>query len=139
MILKGSKTEENLKTALMAASLSNRRFMYFAAKADVEGFTQASSVFRATAEAQTGHAQGLLDYLSAGDCVDPQTGLKMGSTIDHLKSAVWGAFKLGEEVYPQMAQVARNEGFTEMADWFETLAKAEKAHGARLQKAMDSV
>ena len=65
MGLKGSKTEQNLKDAFAGESQANRRYLYFAAKADVEGFNDVSAVFRSTAEGETGHAHGHLEYLEA--------------------------------------------------------------------------
>ena len=73
---KGSKTENNLKDAFAGESQANRRYLYFAAKADVEGFNDVSAVFRSTAEGETGHAHGHLEYLEAVG--DPATGLPIG-------------------------------------------------------------
>ena len=68
--LKGSKTENNLKAAFAGESQANRRYLYFAQKADVEGFNDVSAVFRSTAEGETGHAHGHLEFLEAvGDPV----------------------------------------------------------------------
>jgi len=63
MSLKGSKTEQNLKDAFSGESQANRRYLYFASKADIEGFNDVASVFRSTAEGETGHAHGHLEYL----------------------------------------------------------------------------
>ena len=78
MNLKGSKTEKNLKDAFAGESQANRRYLYFAAKADVEGYNDVSAVFRSTAEGETGHAHGHLEYLEAVG--DPATGLPIGET-----------------------------------------------------------
>ncbi len=83
MNLKGSKTEENLKAAFAGESQANRRYLYFAAKADVEGYNDVSAVFRSTAEGETGHAHGHLEYLEAVG--DPATGLPIGETKANLK------------------------------------------------------
>ncbi len=88
MSLKGSKTEGNLKDAFAGESQANRRYLYFAAKADVEGYNDVSAVFRSTAEGETGHAHGHLEYLE--ECGDPATGLPIGSTSDNLKAAIAG-------------------------------------------------
>ena len=88
MQLKGSKTEENLKAAFAGESQANRRYLYFAAKADVEGFNDVAAVFRSTAEGETGHAHGHLEYLEA--CGDPATGLPFGATADNLATAIAG-------------------------------------------------
>src|SRR5580692_11430650 len=135
--LKGSKTEKNLKDAFSGESQANRRYLYFAAKADVEGFNDVSAVFRSTAEGETGHAHGHLEYLEAVG--DPATGLPIGATSLNLKAAIAGETHEYTDMYPGMAKSAREEGFNEIAGWFETLAKAERSHANRFQKALDSI
>ena len=137
MSLKGSKTEENLKAAFAGESQANRRYLYFAQKADVEGYNDVSALFRSTAEGETGHAHGHLEYLE--EVGDPATGMPIGSTADNLKSAVAGETHEYTDMYPGMATDARDEGFEEIADWMETLAKAERSHANRFQKALDSL
>ena len=137
MSLKGTKTEENLKEAFAGESQANRRYLYFAQKADIEGYNDVATVFRSTAEGETGHAHGHLDYMqSAGD---PATGLPIGETQENLAAAVAGETHEYTEMYPGMAKTAREEGFEEIADWFETLAKAEKAHAGRFQTLLDGI
>ena len=133
--LKGSKTEQSLKDAFAGESMANRRYLYFAAKADVEGYNDVSAVFRSTAEGETGHAHGHLDFMD----VDPATGLAIGETSLNLKAAIAGETHEYTDMYPGMARTARDEGFDEIADWFETLAKAEKSHAGRFQKALDTL
>jgi len=137
MNLKGSKTEKHLKDAFAGESQANRRYLYFANKADVEGHPDIAALFRSTAEGETGHAHGHLEYLE--QVGDPATGLPIGPTIDNLKSAVAGETHEYTDMYPGMAKDARNEGFDEIADWFETLAKAERSHANRYQKALDEM
>ena len=135
--LKGSNTEQNLRDAFAGESQANRRYLYFAQKADVEGYNDVSAVFRSTAEGETGHAHGHLEFLK--ETGDPATGLPIGGTGDNLKAAVAGETHEYTDMYPGMAKTAREEGFDEIADWFETLAKAEKSHAGRFQKALDSL
>ncbi|RMG07148.1 MAG: rubrerythrin [Acidobacteria bacterium] len=135
--LKGSKTHENLKYAFAGESMANRRYLYFAKIADVEGYPEIAGNFRETAEGETGHAHGHLDYLKA--CGDPATDLPFGDTITNLKSAIHGETHEYTDMYPGMAKTAREEGFNEIADWFETLAKAEKSHAGRFQKLLESL
>jgi len=137
MALKGSKTEQNLKDAFAGESQANRRYLYFAQKADVEGENDVAAVFRSTAEGETGHAHGHLEFLE--ECGDPATGLPIGGTADNLKASIAGETHEYTDMYPGMAKSAREEGFDEIADWFETLAKAEKSHAGRFQKALDSM
>jgi len=132
--LKNSKTEGNLKAAFAGESQANRRYLYFAQKADVEGYNDVAAVFRSTAEGETGHAHGHLEYLEAVG--DPATGLPFGETHLNLKSAIAGETHEYTDMYPGMMKAAREEGFEEIADWFETLAKAERSHANRFTKAL---
>ncbi len=137
MKLKGSKTQDNLKAAFAGESQANRRYLYFAAKADVEGQNDVAAVFRSTAEGETGHAHGHLEYLE--QCGDPATDLPIGGTRNNLKASIAGETHEYTDMYPGMAKAAREEGFDEIADWFETLAKAERSHANRFQKALDAL
>jgi|TARA_B100001094_G_C18154295_1_gene785504 rubrerythrin len=136
MDLKESKTADNLKDAFAGESQANRRYLYFAQKADIEGAPDVAAVFRSTAEGETGHAHGHLEYLE--EVGDPATGEKMGETEDNLKSAIAGETHEYTDMYPGMARTARDEGFDEIADWFETLAKAEKSHAGKFQRTLDA-
>src|SRR6186713_1581471 len=138
MALKGSKTEQNLKDAFAGESQANRRYLYFANKADIEGQNDVAALFRSTAEGETGHAHGHLEFLEQG-VGDPATGLPIGSSRQNLMAAVAGETHEYTDMYPGMAKIAREEGFGEVADWFETLAKAEKSHAGRFQKLLDTM
>ena len=109
MNLKGSKTEKHLKDAFAGESQANRRYLYFANKAYI------------------------------GQVGDPATDLPIGATRLNLKAAVAGETHEYTDMYPGMAKTARDEGFAEIADWFETLAKAERSHANRFQKALDAL
>ncbi len=135
--LKGSKTEENLKAAFAGESQANRRYLYFAAKADVEGQNDVAALFRSTAEGETGHAHGHLEYLEATG--DPATGLPFGPSRLNLEAAIAGETHEYTDMYPGMAKAAREEGFDEIANWFETLAKAERSHANRYSKALEAL
>jgi rubrerythrin len=135
--LKGTKTHENLKAAFAGESQANRRYLYFAKIADVEGYPEVAGNFRETAEGETGHAHGHLDFLKAVG--DPATDLPMGATAENLKAAIAGETHEYTDMYPGMARAARQEGFAEIADWFETLAKAEKSHAGRFEKMLKSI
>jgi rubrerythrin len=135
--LKGSKTEANLKAAFAGESQANRRYLYFANKADIEGQNDVAALFRSTAEGETGHAHGHLEYLETVG--DPATGLPIGPSRLNLQAAVAGETHEYTDMYPGMAKAAREEGFDEIADWFETLAKAERSHANRYQKALDAL
>ena len=135
--LKGSKTHDNLKHAFAGESQANRRYLYFAKVADVEGYPEVAMNFRETAEGETGHAHGHLDFLKAVG--DPATGLPIGDTLLNLKASIAGETHEYTDMYPGMAKTARDEGFAEVADWFETLAKAEKSHAGRFGKMLSSI
>ena len=135
--LKGSKTHQNLKDAFAGESQANRRYLYFARQADIEGYPDVGGLFRDTAEAETGHAHGHLDYLK--EAGDPATDKPIGSTEENLGAAVAGETYEYTEMYPGMAKTARDENFAPVAEWFETLAKAEKSHAGRFQKALDEL
>ena len=134
--LNGTKTHQNLKDAFAGESQANRRYLWMAKRADVEGYPEIAGNFRDSAEGETGHAHGHLDYLkSVGD---PATGLPIGATENNLKSAVAGETHEYTDMYPSMAATARAEGFGEIAEWFETLAKAEKSHAGKFQALLDA-
>jgi rubrerythrin len=135
--LKGTKTHDNLKEAFGGESMANRRYLYFAKNADVEGYPEVAGNFRDTAEGETGHAHGHLDFLK--QVGDPATGEPIGNTTKNLKSAVAGETYEYTTMYPGMAKTARDEGFAEIADWFEVLARAEKSHAGKFQKLLDGL
>ena len=135
--LKGTKTHDNLKAAFAGESQANRRYLYFAARADVEGQNDVAAVFRSTAEGETGHAHGHLEYMEPVG--DPATNLPIGKTRDNLKAAIAGETHEYTDMYPGMAKTAREEGHDEVADWFETLAKAERSHANRYTKALEAL
>ncbi len=135
--LVGTKTGKNLKEAFAKSSEAHLRYLYFAQKADIEGYNDISAVFRSTVVGATGHAHGHLDFLAeVGDTV---TGEAIGTTADNLKAAIASETSDYTDMYPDMARSARDEGFDEIADWFETLEKAVKSHTGRFQKALETL
>jgi rubrerythrin len=135
--LKGTQTEQNLKDAFAGESQANRRYLCFAREADVEGFKDLAAVFRSTAKGKAGHAHGHLEYLE--EAGDTATGKPIGPSGDIVKAAIASETHEHTDMYPAMARVARQEGFDEIADWFETLAKTGKSHAGRLRKALDAL
>lgn len=127
--LQGTKSLQNLKDAFAGESQANRRYMYFARQADIEGYPDIGGLFRDTAEAETGHGFGHLDFLKS--VADPVTNVPIGNTEKNLKSAIEGETYEYTQMYPGMAKTAREEGFVELGEWFETLAKAERSHAGR--------
>jgi rubrerythrin len=137
MSLQDSKTAENLKEAFGGESMANRRYLYFARVAHNEGHSDVAELFEETAKGETGHAFGHLDFLKAVG--DPATGEPIGDTATNLASAVAGETYEFTAMYPGFSKTAREEGFEEIADWMATLARAEKTHAGRFQKALDRV
>ena len=135
--LKGSKTHDNLKYAFAGESQANRRYLFFAKQADIEGFPEVAGLFRDTAEGETGHAHGHLEYMKKVG--DPATNLPLGDVPQMLAAAVAGETHEYTDMYPGMAKTARDEGFAEIADWFETLAKAERSHAGKFQRALETI
>ena len=135
--LEGTKTHDNLKEAFAGESQANRRYLYFARVADIEGYPDIAGLFKDTADAETGHAFGHLDFLK--EVGDPATGEPIGDTRKNLKAAIAGETYEYTEMYPGFARAAREEGFEEIAEWFETLARAERSHAGRFQKGLDTL
>ena len=136
--LKGSKTETNLKEAFSGESQANRRYLYFANMADIAGAPDVAAVFRSTAEGETGHAHGHMEYLITGGAGEPGTGMPAKSVAEALEAAIHGETHEYSDMYPGMAKEARDEGFDEIADWFETLAKAERSHANKFTKTLEA-
>jgi rubrerythrin len=139
MSLKGTKTEQCLKKAFAGESMANRRYLYFANMADIAGENDVGALFRSTAEGETGHAHGHMEYLIDGGAGDPETGMSAKNVQEALESAVHGETHEYTDMYPGMAKTARDEGYDEIADWFETLAKAERSHANRFTKALNAL
>ena len=136
--VKGSKTEQSLKEAFAGESQANRRYLYFANQADIAGANDVAAVFRSTAEGETGHAHGHMEYLISGGAGEPGTGMPAKTVAEALQAAIAGETHEYTDMYPGMAKTAREEGFDEIADWFETLAKAERSHANKFTKTLEA-
>ena len=136
--IKGTRTEESLKEAFAGESQANRRYLYFANMADIAGAGDVAAVFRSTAEGETGHAHGHMEYLIEGGAGEPGTGMPAKTVAEALEAAISGETHEYSSMYPGMAKVARDEGFDEVADWFETLAKAERSHANKFAKTLEA-
>jgi rubrerythrin len=130
----GSQTHENLLAAFARESQANRRYTWFAQKADIEGYPEAAALFRSVAEGETGHAHELLEYIA--EVGDPASGEPIGETEANFKASVASETYEYTQMYPGFAKTAREEGFDEIADWFETLARAEKSHAGRFAEGL---
>jgi rubrerythrin len=136
--VKGTKTEQSLKEAFAGESQANRRYLYFANQADIAGANDVAAVFRSTAEGETGHAHGHMEYLINGGAGEPGTGMPAKTVAEALQAAIAGETHEYTDMYPGMAKTAREEGFDEIADWFETLAKAERSHANKFTKTLEA-
>jgi rubrerythrin len=136
--VKGTRTEESLKEAFAGESQANRRYLYFANQADIAGANDVAAVFRSTAEGETGHAHGHMEYLIEGGAGEPGTGMPAKTVAEALQAAIHGETHEYTDMYPGMAKTARDEGFDEIADWFETLAKAERSHANKFRKTLEA-
>ena len=131
--LKGSQTEKNLLTAFAGESQARNRYTYFASKAKKEGFVQIADIIEETANQEKEHAKRFFKFLEGGD-VEVQAAFPagvIGSTAENLKAAAGGEHYEWENMYPEFANVAREEGFGEIAKVFEAVAVAEKQHEKR--------
>ena len=136
--VKGTKTEQSLKEAFAGESQANRRYLYFANQADIAGANDVAAVFRSTAEGETGHAHGHMEYLITGGAGEPGTGMPAKTVAEALQAAIAGETHEYTDMYPGMAKAAREEGVDEIADWFETLAKAERSHANKFTKTLEA-
>jgi len=136
--IKGTRTEQSLKEAFAGESQANRRYLYFANMCDIAGAGDVAAVFRSTAEGETGHAHGHMEYLIEGGAGEPGTGMPAKTVTEALEAAISGETHEYTDMYPGMAKIARDEGFDEVADWFETLAKAERSHANKFTKTLEA-
>ena len=135
--LHGTKTLANLQEAFARESQANRRYLWFAQRADVEGHPDAAALFRSVAEGETGHAHGHLEFIA--DVGDPATREPIGDTEQNFRAAIASETYEFEHAYPEYARTAREEGLDEVAEWFETLARAEQSHVGRLRQGLDAL
>lgn len=133
MTIKGSKTEKNLLKAFAGESQARNRYTYFAGAARKEGLEQIGFIFEETANQEKEHAKRFFSYLEGGD-LEIQAAYpagKVGATLDNLKAAAAGENLEHTKLYPEFAQVAKQEGFDEVADQFLRISVAEKYHEKR--------
>jgi len=123
--LRHTRTYDNLTEAFARESQAGHRYLYFAQKADIEGHPELAALFRSVADGEAGHAFGHLDFLAeAGDTT--------GESVANLRSAIAAENYESTELYPGFADIAREEGRNDIAEWFDSLAEAERNHAERL-------
>jgi rubrerythrin len=128
--IRGTRTYENLREAFARESQATHRYLFFAQKADIEGYPELAALLRSVADGESGHAFGHLEFLA--EVGDPVTGAVIGDTEDNLRSAIKGETYEYAELYPAFARTAREEGLDSIAEWFEALARAEHSQAERL-------
>lgn len=122
MELKGSKTEANLMAAFAGESRARNKYTFYAAKAEKDGYKTIGDIFTETAENEREHREIWLKIILGGDIPD---------TLDNLKSAAAGELNEAENMYPNMAKTAKEEGFDRIAKLFEAVGRIEKQHQQR--------
>jgi len=135
--LKGLETHDNLKGAFAEESGAVHRYLYFAKIADIEGYLDVAQLFRDIAEGGLQNTHGNLDFLKLEG--DPDTGLPIGETDRNLAAAIMSETYEYAELYPEMAVKAREDGFPDIASWFDSLAKLKRAHVVRLKAALSAL
>ena len=135
--LMGTKTHENLKTAFAGEAQANRRYLYFSRKADEEGYPEVAALFKGIAEGETAHAFHHFDSMK--ELGDPVTGESVANVKDMLASSVAGETYEYTTMYPTFAKMAREEGFEEIARYFDILTKAEHAHANKFAEALQTL
>jgi rubrerythrin len=131
--LKGSKTEKNILTAFAGESQARNRYTFFASQAKKEGYEQIAAIFDETANQEKEHAKRLFNFLQGGE-IEITAAFPagtIGKTVDNLKASAGGEHYEHTEMYPEFEQVARSEGFADIATVFKSIAVVEKRHGMR--------
>ena len=129
--LEDSRTFENLRTAFFEEASLAFRYRFFAVVAEFEGLDANAQLFKDLAEGGTGNVHGCLDFLRL--IRDPSANVPIGSTLKNTQSVVQSETRQYTEIYPEMARVAREEGFTDIASWFDTLEKLKRGHVQKLR------
>lgn len=129
--LHGTRTVDHLRDAFGRTSRAVQRYTWFAQRADIEGYPDTAAVFRSLAEQASGHALGLLEFLA--DVGDPDSGVPIGETAENLRAALANETRTFSQDDPAAAAIARQEGFHDVAEWFESLARAGQSHVHRLR------
>ena len=140
--LKGTETEKNLLKAFAGESQARNRYTYFASKAKKEGYVQIQSIFEETANHEKEHAKRLFKYLKSGAGLEITAGFPAGtiaSTMENLKAAAEGEHYETTTMYPEFAARAREEGFEDIANTFESIAVAEAYHEKRYLTLMENI
>jgi len=139
--IKGTQTEKNLLTAFAGESQARNRYTYFASAAKKEGLIQIAGIFEETANQEKEHAKRFFKFLEGGEV--SVTGSfpagVIGTTLENLREAAAGEEYEWKEMYPGFAQIAKKEGFNQIAAAFRAISVAEKQHGKRYRTLADNL
>ena len=139
--IKGTRTEQNLLKSFAGESQARNRYTYFASVAKDEGYRQIEAIFQETADQEKEHAKRFFKFLEGGELeitASYPAGV-IGTTAENLKAAADGEHCEAEELYPEFAKVAEEEGFKEIASAYHNIIKAEKEHERRYLKLLERV
>ena len=141
MTLKGSQTEKNLMKAFAGESQARNRYTYFSSQARNDGFIQIAMVFEETANQEKEHAKRFFKFLEDGmtEITAAYPAGIIGTTIQNLKAAAEGEHEEWTELYPQFAETAKEEGFTEIATAFKMISRVEAEHERRYLKLLQNI
>lgn len=137
----GSETEKNLLKAFAGESQARNRYTYFASVAGKEGFEQISAIFQETADNEKEHAKVFFNYLEGGDVTIEASypAGKIGTTAENLLAAAEGEKMEWGTIYPGFRDVARKEGYAEVADSFKQIGEVEEQHEKRYRRLLKNV
>lgn len=139
--IKGTRTEQNLLKSFAGESQARNRYTYFASVAKDEGYRQIEAIFQETADQEKEHAKRFFKFLEGGDLeitASYPAGV-IGTTAENLKAAADGEHCEAEELYPEFAKVAEEEGFKTIAAAYHNIIKAEQEHERRYLKLLERV
>jgi rubrerythrin len=139
--LKGTKTEQNLLKAFAGESQARNRYEFFVKVAKNEGYEQIAAIFQETANQEKEHAKRFFKFLEGGmlEITAMYPAGKIGTTKENLKAAAEGENEEWTLLYPQFSEIAREEGFPEVAAAFKMIAKVEAEHERRYLKLLQNI
>jgi len=135
--MKGSRTEQNLLKAFAGESQGRNRYEFYSKIAKKEGYEQIAAIFQETADNELSHAKNFFKFLETGEMVQitaTYPGGKLGTTLENLRNSADGELEEWEELYPEYARIANEEGFTKVASFFINIGKVEKEHEKRFRQ-----
>jgi rubrerythrin len=139
--LKGTRTEQNLLKSFAGESQARNRYEFFASLAKKEGYEQIAALFQKTADQEKEHGKRFFKFLEGSDVEITATypAGRIGTTAENLKAAAMGENEEWTKLYPEFAEVAKSEGFPEIATAFKLIARVEAEHEKRYLKLLKNI